>query len=262
MSTYNSKTVKTLKSNAKGQLIGRYSQAILATLIVSAIQLFVMSLADSAYTGSINSYLIRLAISVIIDLLSGILIYGQTRYFLLLVRGEEPLRISEVFYGFKNNMDKAVLIQAVYTVVTLVTSIPIILASVGIWAIPDRQYILLSASAITLEAVLIFIEKLFIGLSFYILDDNPDMSVPDIFKRSLELMEHKKGRYFVICLSMIPLFILGFLGLFIGSLWVSVYLETTLANFYLDCIGEEPKSAISEEAGATSTNENSTSEIH
>lgn len=262
MSTYNTKTIKELKSNAKGQLIGKYPQAILATLIVSAIQLFVMSLADSAYTGSINSYLIRLLISVIIDLLSGILIYGQTRYFLLLVRGEEPLSIGEIFYGFKNNMDKAVLIQAVYTVITVLTSVPIILASVGLWKLPDKQYLLLSFSAIVLEMILIFAEKLFVGLSFYILDDNPDMSVPEIFSRSLELMRNKKGRYFLICLSMIPLFILGFLGLFVGSLWVSVYLETTLANFYLDCIGEEPMNALSEKASSSSTDENSTSDIH
>lgn len=261
-SIYSPKSNKELKSAARGQLIGKYSGAILAVITISVIQLCVLNLANSSYTGSISSYLLRFTISIIVDLLSGVLVFGQARYFLCLVRGTEPLMIKEIFYGFKNNVDKSIIIQTIFTGISLLADIPAVLITLGYIVIDDKQYIAASLIIYAFDFILIFVTKLFLGLSFYILNDNPDMTVGEILGKSVELMRNKKGRYFLICLSTLPLFILGFLGLFIGSLWVSVYLETLLANFYLDCIKEEPAPVFKEEEKTVFTDESSTSDIH
>lgn len=255
-SVYSPKSIKELKENARGQLIGRYSGAILAVITIATIQFTALSLANASYTGSISSYLLRYVISVIIELLSGVLVFGQARYFLCLARGTEPLLVKEIFYGFKNNIDKTILIQAVFTGISIIADIPAILLATGFIMVDNNMYITVLLVVYLLDFLLIFLTNLFLGLSFYILNDNPDLSVPEIFKKSLELMKNKKGRYFWICLSILPLYLLGFLGLFIGSLWVSVYLKTLLANFYLDCVGEEPAKAFREEE-KTGTNESS-----
>ena len=60
MSTYKQKRIKELKANARGQLIGKYSSAIAAALIVTIAEFIVTLITDYTYTGSVSSYLIRL----------------------------------------------------------------------------------------------------------------------------------------------------------------------------------------------------------
>ncbi|MBR5945308.1 MAG: hypothetical protein IKZ94_10225, partial [Lachnospiraceae bacterium] len=77
--------------NARGQLVGRYGQAILVIVLVGFLNLLFASFADYTYTGTIGSYLMRLLVLTIIDLLLGVLFFGQDRYFLNLVRGVQGL---------------------------------------------------------------------------------------------------------------------------------------------------------------------------
>jgi len=240
MSIYNPKTNKDLRSNAKGQLIGKYGAAIFIGLTVTMIELIITSISDKAYTGSTGSYLLRFAITIIVDLLMGILFYGQARFFLNLVRGKEPLVASDLFYGFKHNMDKAVVIQAVFTGASLVASIPAVLVSLNLVALPADYAREAELAIYALDIILVFIVKLFFGLSFYILNDNPDMTVSEVLKESMRLMENKKGRYFMLCLSMIPLCIVSVFAFIVGVLWFVAYYQVVLTNFYLDTIEEEP----------------------
>jgi len=240
LSTYNPKTNKELKINARGQLIGKYQMAIFASLIVSCITMLVTSISDANYTGSLSSYLIRYLIVMIVDLLSGVLIYGQTRFFLKMIRGEERVSPSEIFYGIKNNTDKAILVQLPFTLATIVASVPGLLISLGLIAVSDENYSKITLILSLLEFVVLFAVKLFLGLSFYILCDHPEMEVMDIFKESIHLMENRKGRYFLLCLSLIPLLILGVLAFVIGIFWYVAFVQVVNVNFYLDAINEEP----------------------
>ena len=239
MSDYKKKTLKEIRSNAKGQLVGRYSIAMFVTLTISIIQMFALSLAESTYTGSIRTYLLRFIISIIIDLLTGILLYGQSRFYLNFVRNVQPLKASDMFYGFKHEMDKAVLIQGVFTLASVISSIPAVLISVEIITISESTYETVSLLIYALNFLLIFIANLFFGLSFCVLNDNPDLSVTEVLKESMRLMQKKKGRYILLCLSAFPLFLLGFCACFVGIFWVAAYYRVLLTNFYLDAIDEE-----------------------
>ena len=75
--------------------------------------------------------------------------------------------------------------------------------------------------------------------SFYLLQDFPDRSVPDLLKMSIRLMKGNKWRFFRMLLSFIPLTLLGIITLFIPLLWLHSYVETSLAAFYQDLIAAE-----------------------
>jgi len=240
METNNTKTNKEIKTNARGQLIGRYPVCIMVAFLVSAIELTITSITESNYTGSIGSYLLRFVISLVVDLLMGILIYGQSRFFLNMVRGKEPLSVSDVFYGVKNNVDKAIMVQSVFTLASFIGSLPAVLVSVDIILIPKDMYYPTVTIVYAFSLICSFVAKLFLGLSFYILNDRPELSVIEIYKESMRLMTNKKGRYFTLCLSMIPLLILSICAFFVGVFWFVAYYQTVLTNFYLNAIGEEP----------------------
>lgn len=252
MSTYKQKRIKELKANARGQLIGKYSSAIAAALIVTIAEFIVTLITDYTYTGSVSSYLIRLIISLVVDLLMGILIFGQAHFFLNLLRGKEPLTLGDAFYGFTNNMDKAILVQLPFTLVSLIGTLPAVLINLGLINVT------VSSLAIVMFTygfgiVLSFITKLFLAMSFYVLNDNPDMSVPDILKKSVDLMAKRKGKLILTYLSFIPITIIGICAFFVGIFWVMAFRETTLANFYLDAIGEEPVNPSIDKETATSS---------
>lgn len=234
------KSLKELYALTRGQLIGRYSPAILACVTVTMIELAVEMLAGSNPTTNSFSYLIKIAISIIINLLTGILIYGQSYFFLKLVRGDEALNPRYVFHGFMNNMDKAIMVQLPFTLCSMITLVPVVLINLGFIPLSDTKYYYFSIGVVVVDSIINVIAKLFIGLSFYILCDHPEFSVTDILNESIRLMENKKGRLFLIYLSLIPISIVGFLSCCIGLLYVIAFTQTLFAMFYLNAIGEEP----------------------
>ncbi len=232
-------TIKRLKQIARSQLIGRYGTAIPAVIIIAGIQFIALLLADSGGSATIGSYLIRYVISLIIDLLTGILFFGRSMFFLKIARCEDVITLKDVWTGIKNNMDKAVMVQIPFTLVSLICTIPMVLMNLSL--IPSffenfRDSVLLLNG---IQIVALLITKLYLGLSFYVLSDEPSLSVPDVWVRSAELMRNKKGRLILVCLSVLPLMILGALGLVIGLLWFECFYRTLISDFYLDAKGEE-----------------------
>ncbi len=235
----NKKSAKELILNARGQLVGRYGQAILVIVIVGIINYFLGSFADYAYTGSFGSFLFRLLILVIIDLLLGVLFFGQDRYFLNLVRGVQGLSPADLFYGIKNNADKAIGLQAVFTLASALVAVPD--AYFTFFVVKDEfDYLLVSSVFRLISLVLLFVVRLFFGLSFCILADHPEYGVLEILKESNRLMTGNRLRLVSVALRMIPLILLGFLAFGIGILWPAVLYSVATKNLYLDIIGEEP----------------------
>lgn len=234
-----SKSLKELTSLARGQLIGRYSSAIPACLLVSAINLAVLLISGSGTPTSRMSYFIGVVITIIVNLLTGVLILGEAHYFLTFARTKEKISASLIFYGFKNSTDKAILVQSAFTVASCFTILPIVIVNVLNIPMTDNDYIKFSLILQLMDLLLAIALKMFLGLSFYILCDHPEYSVKEIYSESMRLMANKKGRLIQIYLSLIPMVIVGVLALYIGVLWVEAYAQTLLANFYLDAIGED-----------------------
>ena len=57
-------------------------------------------------------------------------------------------------------------------------------------------------------------------------------------KTSVRLMKGKKGKYFVLQLSYVPLLLLSIFTLYIALLWLLPYMNVADTAFYMDARGE------------------------
>ena len=234
------KSIRELMALARGQLIGRYYQAILANGLVMAIQMLIIMLINNGVITSVSAYLLSLGISIVVDLLSGALFLGQSYFNLKFVRYDKGISLGDVFYGFKNNLDKAIYVQMIFTFVSLVGSLPGVLVNFGIFEVPEEYFYQARILITGIQLLVVFVARLFYGLSFYVLSDHPDYTVGEVLSESLNLMKKRKGKLFLTYLSMIPYMLLGIFACCVGYLWFVALEQTVLADFYIDAIGEEP----------------------
>ncbi len=75
----------------------------------------------------------------------------------------------------------------------------------------------------------------------YIVADNPDISPSEALRRSKSMMRGNRWRLFCLEISFIGWAILSLLTLGIGCLWLTPYVETSLAEFYREISGTRPK---------------------
>ncbi|MDE7216455.1 MAG: DUF975 family protein, partial [Clostridia bacterium] len=76
------------------------------------------------------------------------------------------------------------------------------------------------------------------SMSYFILLDNPEMSANDARKKSMEMMDGNKWRYFCLQLSYIGWGLLCVLTFGILTLWVSPSMRTATAFFYQSLLPE------------------------
>jgi uncharacterized membrane protein len=70
------------------------------------------------------------------------------------------------------------------------------------------------------------------SMAFYILRDNPGIGSVEAITRSRKMMVGYKGKLFRLHLSFIGWYLLCFLSLGIGFLWLYPYINLSVANFY------------------------------
>lgn len=113
----------------------------------------------------------------------------------------------------------------------------------------DNQFVDNMLLGILQELFLFFWTLLFIipgiiksyayAMSYYIKIDHPELSANECITASRKMMKGHKWQLFVIDLSFIGWYILGFLALGIGVLWVHPYHELTKALFYEELKGQQ-----------------------
>jgi uncharacterized membrane protein len=64
--------------------------------------------------------------------------------------------------------------------------------------------------------------------------DYPDLSVSEILKMSVKIMNGKKRDLFYVRLSFLPLFLLVLITFGLGLFWFLPYYQVTMALYYLD----------------------------
>ena len=73
----------------------------------------------------------------------------------------------------------------------------------------------------------------------YILAENPELTAKEAIERSKDMMEGNRWRLFCLEISFIGWGILSLLTLGIGSLWLTPYMEASVAAFYREISGTE-----------------------
>ncbi|MBQ8029980.1 MAG: DUF975 family protein [Butyrivibrio sp.] len=233
MNTY--KTTTQLKGIAKEKSLGRYGTLIGANLLILAIQILAMTITTVSSGGSIILIIINSLISIIVSILLGLLVSGKAYLYMNLLYSQN-VATSDVFYGLRQNSQKAVIIQAVFVLVDFVVSLPsqILLIMYMRSQTPDLMALVLVSWALG------FFIDIFVSLvysqAFFLLHDFPDRSAKELLATSRRLMRGNKFRLFYLNVSFIPLYILGAVTLFVPILWVSVYRYATTCAFYQDLI--------------------------
>lgn len=230
------KTSAELKALAKESLLGKYGVAVGATLLYILI-LYITTSVSSIFllipgiVGTLLYYVSAFAISVF----TGLIFFGFNFIFLKICCNI-PTKIGDLYYGFKSSTKELLKVQLFRTIITYVACIPMYVFNE---LVPEEQlvnyiglYFLLFGFGLLVQ----FIIMLLYNQAFYILLDFPNYNAKKALAFSRELMKENKGRLIYLLVSFIPLSLLGVLSCGIGFLWIIPYMQTTLAQFYLDLI--------------------------
>lgn len=268
------KTNKQLKQEAKQALSGKWGVAVLMTLLTTVITY-------SLSTGKPESIVVTVT-SLIATLLNVILSVGLLSFFFKICCGQKNLAtFKDLFFGFHCHPGKALLLYLL-TILYLLpgTFVYLILVFAGIFALLAGSGISAGSflqNGIPIESgiatgvllifflctVLYFIYAVYIEttycLIYYLLLDYPDLSVSQIWKRSAQLMKGNRWRKFKLDLSFFLWIFASLFTLLIGLLWVSVYMQATYTEFYLDIVQQQ---AAKNPSIAASSQENAYTEIY
>lgn len=239
-----------LKSMARGQLLGKYGTLIGAYLLHFLCVVPVTMITSSVIgTNSIGSILIYCVASFLISLLSGFFLAGESFIYLKVACGQTPV-VSDLFHCFQGDQAKVIRIQAILAATSILSSLPSMI--VGRFLGHSMINIMLGAPSADTSAnaslfllytvfyvagvaVTVFV-RLLLSQAYYLMLDFPEYTAPQLIKMSIRLMKGHKGRLFYIQLSFFPLLMLSMFSCGIGILWLLPYMDATSANFYLDLI--------------------------
>lgn len=236
-----------LKNLAKDKLQGKYGTAVLIlflySLITNGTTLFINMLANMtsatvyALTGSSSAVTVMTIVFELINLTAviilGILQAGITLFFLNIACGQ-PYATGNMFYGFKRDSGKTLILSAAVGLCNAVCLYPsqYCLSAYLNNRNPQMLYI---ACILMLIGFCVYI-PISLGLSqvFYLMLDYPDRTARDTLALSFQVMKGNRGRLFYLQLSFLPMMILCICSLGIGFLWLNPYMQMTYTYFFLD----------------------------
>ena len=243
-----------LKSLAKGQLLGKYG-TVTAAYFIHFICVLVInwSITLLIASNSLAGIFLTAAASFLLSLFSGYFIAGEAYIYLKIACNQTPF-VSDLFHFFRGDTAKVLSIRVVTAGVAAVSMLPASVASYFVTRTLPGASVLVNdayegAPLFLLFAVLLLAGvivstyvELMLSQAFFLMLDFPDYPAARIIQMSIRLMKGNMGRLLYIELSFIPLLLLGSLSCGIGLLWVLPYLAATQANFYLDLVRKKPVS--------------------
>lgn len=232
-----------LKAAAREHMFGRYGSAVGACLLVTFLTSFA-TISVTSVVGNTNNLLgtlLHYALLFAVSVFTGLLSSGTAYFYLKIVTGHIAV-VNDVFYGFRMYSDKALAIQAWVTLISFIGSLP---EYVVLYRMPPRA----DTSALTqyglcmlLSGIVTLALNLLYAPAFFLLHDFPQYTARELLSMSRKLMAGNKIRLFYIFLSFIPLLLLSVLSCGIALLWISPYMNATMAEFYMDIITHAKKS--------------------
>jgi len=203
---------KELMTQARQALKGKWGMAIGAFFIYMIIMMMgsMFGTGSDLITGALTTSTVShfSPISTLITLiLGGPFTLGIAIFSLSLARGDENVKMEQIFEGFKSFV-KAF---ATYLIMTI--------------------FILLWTLLLIIPGIIMSIAY---SLTFFILSEEPEISPLDAIRKSREMMYGYKWKYFCLGLRFIGWGILCILTLGIGLLWLVPYMQVSMAKFYDD----------------------------
>lgn len=242
-----------LKDKAKDCLGGNYGTLILGSFLFSLLIFgvifvfgfsFFISIAASMYSGvgysvvSLRIYQVGLILG---QVLSGFLNFGVTYLCLKLACGQWG-SYTDVFFGFRReNLLKTLLLTSVRLAFNYICLLPGDYLRTNYAQTPDTQLLWMTVLAYIIGCCVYVPVSLALDITYFVLLDFPDRKTYEILRDSFRLIRGNRWRLFLLELSFIPLQLLVFLTLGVGSLWLSPYMYMTYTMFYLDLMHSEKR---------------------
>ncbi len=198
-------TCKEMRAQAREALSGKWTTAVLATLVY----FLILSISGIA------NFMLDEGVAALFSIAFGFCVSGPLglgySYFVLKAARREDIEIGNIFEGF-NHFVKVVILSILIGIFTILWTLLFIIPGI--------------------------IAALRYSQAFFILLDNPDLSPMEAIRRSKQMMKGNKGKLFLLTLSFIGWALLCGITFGIGALWLNPYVYVALAVFYLallDC---------------------------
>ncbi|HCM86253.1 MULTISPECIES: DUF975 family protein [Enterococcus] len=245
------------RQTAKDRLSGQWGINIGLVVIVGIL---------TAAIGNVSTMTDNSSLQVGISFLLGILVlfaFSYALYYvsLYVVRGGRA-ELGQIFVVFQQGYYVPLMvINIVATIVQYILAaiffIPLLLqagsglylsliTSGGVVSNVDDMGMLFNVGLFTMYFILMLIYLLVVTIvsilfkfAVWVKFDYPDLSVGDCIKRAWLLIKDRWGKYILLQLSFIGWYILGFIALFVGLLFVAVYVNTASAAFYDQALKEK-----------------------
>lgn len=239
-------TIKNIKANAREKLLSHMGTAVFFTIThLLVTNLFSFCITCAPIGKGFLGLVLYIITSLFTDLFFGILQAGVAAFYLNLSTDRTPCTVSDLWYGFTHNPDKALKISLTLSLIHLICTSPYIVYTLFI--MPDYTFEALFAmdtvainslgiaySLLGIGSMLNFLITLMFAPVYFMLVDMPNLTASKAMKMSIWLMKGSKFRLLRLELSFLPLQFVSLLTFGIGNLWVTPYIQTAAAEFYLD----------------------------
>lgn len=229
-----------LKNAAKDKLDGKYFLAVTVCFTSVVVEYAVSLLTGSVLPNPIRStgvsvpaYVVNGIFSLVLSWVLGVMRLGTSLFFLNIACGL-PYKLSDLFYGYKNDSTRALIVSGVYTLLSAVCQMPGQYLAQAFFYTHNGSLIIAGAAAAIIGLCILLPVSAGISLSFYLLLDFPNKSALEVLLLSFRIMKGHKRRWLYMTLSFLPLIILCILSIYIGFLWLMPYMQMTYACFFLD----------------------------
>ena len=223
-----------LKAQAREKMLGGYSLFILPLLLYFIAMLVVSMLPVSLFPGETTLQLVmQLALSFFLDVFLAMLGVGLIRIAYRMEKGE-PFVFSELFYAFRNQTDQYLKIELLFTLITLILSIPswFLGSAYSSGAISLIMYYIYYAALCAFVTVFSALITVRIRWSLYLLMDEPGLGAMEALKKSIAITKGKTLEIIYLMASFIGFYILSLCSFFVGFLYVRPYREMTFILYY------------------------------
>lgn len=239
-------TSSELKTRSKDLLDGRYGSAMLilflgnmlpealSTMISSFLSSFQVILTLSPLTRMLIALLIGAAISLFTNIFSA----GYALFFLNMAC-HRSCEVDNLFYGFKWQFKKCLILSGFFTTVSFILKLPYTFCFGMFQQTQNMNWVMGALLAASVALILSTLFYLIFSQCFYLMLDFPDYTVKQLLRGSMQIMKGHIGRLFYLQVSFIPLFLLAILTCGIGLLWLRPYIQMTYTCFFLDLMNPQ-----------------------
>lgn len=228
------KSSSALKADAREILLGKYKTVVFAYVLMQFVTSGILTFVElQVNIQTTTGLLLYYAVSLIVAVLSIVFTVGQNHLYLNIYRGQ-PFKTGNIWIGFKTCADRAILAYLLIAAKIVICALPCTIGAAIMLTTQNYYFALLVGAG----AVFLFISITLIELDysqvFYLILDNPDLSVPALLSESKSLMKGHRGNYLYLLVSFIGIQLLSALTFGIGMFWAYPYITATKTGYYLE----------------------------